>query len=112
MSGQELKSRLIARACVSAAEAAGHPAAMLRRGDPDGGVVYVKALARDGSATLYAQARAFDGPLGWRRVTGPTAEAEIDDRIARDANIDPDMWVVEVMDDAMAHPLDPPLLED
>jgi len=85
---------------------------VLRRGDPDAGIVYVKALARDGQATLYAQARDSDDALGWRYVMGPCPEAEIDERIDRDRRIDSDMWTVEVLDDAMRHPLDPQLIKD
>ena len=85
---------------------------VLRRGDPDAGLIYVKALARDGRATLYAQARQEDGELGWRRVTGPLPEAEIDERLDRDRRIDPDLWALEVLDDAMAHPLNPRLISD
>lgn len=85
---------------------------VLRRGDPDAGLVYVKALARDGQATLYAQARNNDGDLGWRHVMGPNPEAEIDERLERDRRIDSDLWTVEVLDDAMRHPLDPQLIQD
>ena len=109
MSG-ELSARLLAQACMRAAEARGLPAAALRRGDPDAGIVYVKTLARDGEATLFVQARDDEGVRAWRRMQGPAPEADIDAKLAREAEIDPDLWAVEVMDDEHRHPLDPKLI--
>jgi len=56
MSSDRLKSGLVVAACLNAAAAHGKPAVVLRKGDSDSGVVYLKTLARDGDATLYSQA--------------------------------------------------------
>lgn len=120
MAEARLRSDLIVAACLRAAAAAAHPAVMLRKGDPDSGAVLVKTLARDGAATLYGQASDFGqsadhaGDPAWRRLIGPdpAPEADVDARIAREAAIDPDIWVVEVMDDAHGHPLIPRILKD
>ena len=111
LSAPRLSSKLTAQACVRAAESLGHMAVILRRGDPDAGVLFVKALARDGSAALFGQTIDMSGAPAWRAVMpGPTPEAEIDDRLAREARIDPDIWIVEVLDDALRHPLNPELV--
>ncbi len=120
MAEARLRSDLIVAACIRAAVAAARPAVVLRKGDPDSGAILVKTLARDGAATLYGQASAYDqapehaGDPAWRRLTGPgpAPETEIDARIAREASIDPDIWVVEVMDDDHDHPLNPRILKD
>lgn len=106
----EIAARLLAQACLRAAAARGLPAAVLRRGDPDAGILYVKTLARDGQATLFVQTRDDDGLRAWRMMQGPAPEADIDAKLAREAEIDPDLWAVEVMDDEHRHPLDPKLV--
>lgn len=108
----ELGSRTIATACVRAATARGFMAAILRRGDPDRGVVYLKTLARDGASTLFIQTRDAVGRPAWRQAIGPEPrpEAEVDERLRREADVDPDLWAVEVMDDRHGHPLEPDLI--
>lgn len=114
MAEARLRSELTVAACLRAAGVAAHPAVVLRKGDPDAGMVLVKALARDGAAALFGQTRDADGEPAWRRLTGaaPAPEADADARIAREAAIDPDIWVVEVLDDACGHPLNPRILKD
>jgi len=109
MAEARLNAKLLAASCVRAASARALPAAVLRRGDPDAGAVFVKCLARDGRAVLYGQTRDLDGALVWRPLTGeaPVDEAAAEDRIAREASIDRDIWVVEVMTDSLDHPLAP-----
>jgi len=112
MSAGRLRSGLVASACLNAAAANGKPAVVLRRGDADSGMVFVKSMARDGQAVLYAQTVGRDGASGWRLAFGPAPERDVDARIEREANMDRDLWALEIMDDAMAHPLAPPLVED
>ena len=113
MSG-DLSAKLLVAACVRAAAAKGCHAMVLRRGDPDRGMVYVKVMNREGAATLFQTARDFDGRQGWRVTAGPAPkpEAEIDAKIFGDARIDPDLWAVEVLDDGLEHPLAPDFLAD
>lgn len=107
MTADRLSSRLIVDACLRAAAASGASGMILRRGDPDAGAVMVKAYDRQGRAVLYTQTSGFDGEAGWRQAAGPAPEMDIDERIDREARIDRDLWVVEVLDDALAHPLGP-----
>ena len=112
LSGERLSSKLVAQACLRAAETAGNMAVILRRGDPDSGALFVKALARDRQARLFGQTIDYDGSAAWRSLTGgaPAQETDIDARLAREAKIDPDIWVIEVLDDALEHPLRPKLV--
>mgnify|MGYP002637464373 CR=1 FL=1 len=111
MSGERLNAGLLVGACLRAAVAQGKLAAVLRKGDPDSGMIFVKALARNGTAVLYTQTRDDTGESAWRRAAGPAPEADIDQRLDREANIDRDLWAVEILDDALAHPLDPKLVD-
>ena len=108
----DLKARMLVQACIRAATFKTLPSVVLRRGDPDAGVIYVKVLARDGRAVLFVQTRDAAGAPAWRRSSGetPVPEADIDEKIDRDARIDSDLWAIEVLDDAFAHPLDPKLI--
>jgi hypothetical protein len=109
MSGRRLSAKLVAAACLNAAAFAGRPAVVLRKGDPDSGVIFVKVVARSGFATLYGQSRGDEDESDWRRTMGPdpVPEAEVDDRIAREQRFDPDIWALEIWDDSLAHPLEP-----
>ncbi|MGZ0186844.1 MAG: DUF1491 family protein [Alphaproteobacteria bacterium] len=109
MSGARLSAKLVASACLNAAAFAGRPAMVLRKGDPDSGIIFVKVLARNGFAALYEQSNGGAGEPAWRRTMGPdpVLEAEVDDRIARERRFDPDIWALEIMDDSLAHPLEP-----
>ena len=76
------------------------PAAVVRRGDPDGGTVLVKVNRFEAGVTVYSQATTLDGEPAWSRGTGPdpVAEADADAYIARQVARDPDVWVIEIED--------------
>src|SRR5262249_36328954 len=83
-------------------------AALVRRGDADAGAIYIKLARLDGSCQVYAPLSAYletmsSGALileegrAWEPVYSPeAAEAEADAYLARQANRDPDIWILEV----------------
>lgn len=78
------------------------PAYVTRRGDDTAGAVLVKAVQRDGTAVLLA--REYDlesGALAWMRRAA-AAERDVDAAVAREARVDPDLWVLEVEEPAEA----------
>ena len=80
-------------------EAAGSFATIARRGDPDAGAVAVKVFLGGRSARLYIESRDLDGAPIWREPLGDErAEPAIDQWLAREINIDPDLWIVEIED--------------
>ncbi len=86
-------------ALIRRVEQGGAFAMILRKGDPRAGAVLVKVLDRpNGAARLYAEATRGDGERVWMRPSQSEVEAELDRYIERAANIDPDIWVVEVDD--------------
>ena len=111
MTASRLGAGFLAGACLNAAASLGKPAVALRRGDPDAGVIFVKVLSRSGEAVLFGQAIDTDGESAWRQIAGPAAEADIDARIDREARIDRDLWALEILDDALEHPLKPKLTD-
>lgn len=84
------------------------PAFIVRKGDATAGAVLVKLNTLDGSATCYQ--RSFDLVSGERQwvVLAEGPEAEVDQKVARQREFDPDIWVIEVEDRTGRHMLDEP----
>lgn len=84
------------------------PAFIVRKGDATAGAVLVKLNTLDGSATCYQ--RSFDLVSGERQwvVLAEGPEAEVDRKVARQREFDPDIWVIEVEDRTGRHMLDAP----
>ena len=84
------------------------PATVVRKGDPDAGVVLVKINRFEQGVTVYAQASTMEDEPGWSRGTGPVpvTEAEADAYIARQVQYDPDVWVLEIEDRKGVYQLD------
>lgn len=84
------------------------PAFIVRKGDATAGAVFVKLNTLDGSATCYQ--RSFDLVSGERQwvVLAEGPEAEVDRKVARQREFDPDIWVIEVEDRTGRHMLDEP----
>lgn len=84
------------------------PAFIVRKGDATAGAVLVKLNTLDGSATCFQ--RSFDLVSGERQwvVLAEGPEAEVDQKVARQREFDPDIWVIEVEDRTGRHMLDEP----
>ncbi len=109
-------SRLTARFWVDAYLArlrlADIPAFVVAHGDDTAGAVLVKLATLDGRAEAFS--RSFDLMTGARRWMSLSAgpEPEVDATIARQRDMDPDLWVIEVEDRAGRHLLDQEGLAD
>ncbi len=88
------------------------PAYVLRRGDDTAGAVIVKTALLDGTAR--AKQRSFDPMTGTRVwvVLAEGPEAEVDAALARQAQRDPDLWLIEVESRTGHDLLDEPGLSD
>ena len=86
-------------ALIRRAELAGAFATVARRGDARAGSVLVKIYnPRSREATLYAGAWGKDGERMWMQPVDSRIESELDAYAARQADYDPDIWVVEIED--------------
>ena len=76
------------------------PAFVVRRRDPERGMVLVKINTLGEGCKVLTQVRDLDGRLGWLSALDGTlaSEAEADAYIARQVDRDPDLWVVEIED--------------
>lgn len=105
-----LKSEIWVKAYLRRCAGAGVPCAVVRRGDADAGVIYVKISRLDGTAALFGPAAAglADDATDrrWSLVAEAAADADIEARLVREALLDPDLWVVEIEDRQGRHFLD------
>ncbi|MDP6687923.1 MAG: DUF1491 family protein [Alphaproteobacteria bacterium] len=90
------------------------PAMVVRRGDNTAGAIFIKVNHLGPGCMVLAPASSMDssnlaGGRQWRRAMGDglVPEAEADAYIARQLNMDPDLWVLEIEDREGRH-----LLED
>lgn len=105
-----LKSEIWVKAYLRRASVAGSPGVVVRRGDADAGTIMIRVARLDGSCDLYAPAPAGlasdDGERRWTRIAAQANEADIEARLASEARLDPDLWIVEIEDRAGRHHLE------
>ncbi len=99
-----LKAEIWVKAYLRRCSASGVPAMVVRHGDDDAGAIFIKIAHLDGHASLYGPAPAgFDEGQTDRQWTlhldaAKATDAEADTYLARQAEFDPDLWIVEVED--------------
>ena len=110
---ERLRTELRVQAWLRRCAAAGLMATVARKGDADAGALFIKLNRfRDGcevfSGTLDGQGRP-----AWMRAIGPepVAERDADGYLARQAQYDPDLWVVEIEDPRGQFTFDEPVLK-
>jgi hypothetical protein len=76
----------------------GVPITVRRRGD-EAGTILLKINRLDGTADILTQAR-VDDKRAWNpaKPDGPMSEADAEGYLARQAEFDPDMWILEIED--------------
>jgi hypothetical protein len=107
-----LKSEIWVKAYLRRCRHEGVDAVLVRRGDADAGAIYIKVSRLDGNATLYGPApaglEAAREERRWALLSQrePAPEADSDAYLARQAEFDPDIWIVAVEDRQGRHFLD------
>lgn len=88
-------------------------AVISRHGDEDAGAIYIKLIRSRTDVTVYSPRTGPNGERGWGRGTGPepVAEYQADDYITRQANFDPDIWVLEIEDPKGLYGIDGPVFD-
>lgn len=97
MSEPRLKSEIWVKAQLRLCDVNLMPAVITRRGDADAGQVLVKVIGSRTACDLLARRFNDDGGRVWT-VVAHGAESDCDAYITREADIDPDLWVVEIED--------------
>ena len=110
-----LKADLWVMAYVRTCNATGAASYVVRKGDEHAGSIFIRISHLNGTSKLYAPAAAGLAEVAverrWSRRLQAT-DAEIDALIAREINIDPDLWLIEVEDRQGRHFLDEWLISD
>jgi hypothetical protein len=107
LSDARLPARLYIDACLRHCSQAGISLFVLRKGDPDRGVILLKASVNFHASRLYRQESDMAGRLVWVPIMEGAALSEADAQtyILRQTGRDPDLWVLEVETRDGANPL-------
>ncbi|CAA7622507.1 conserved hypothetical protein [Candidatus Terasakiella magnetica] len=100
MTEPRLKAKLWVHSVIRRCDLMGVPAMVAHKGDADAGAVLVKLNRGAAGCEVFTQVRDGNGEAAWLRATGsdPVAEAKADAYIARQRDIDWDLWVLEIED--------------
>lgn len=99
-----LRSDIWVKAYIRTCLTHGAHAVVVRHGDDDAGAIYIKISALDGTARAYGPAPAgLDAASierSWISITGDShaPERDVDEMLRREAEFDPDLWIIEVED--------------
>ena len=78
----------------------GHMCVVSRRGDPIAGQVFIEVDHLDGTVTLFTPApmasRKDDANLVFQRRFSRVEPAKVRERIMREGDFDPDLWVISL----------------
>jgi hypothetical protein len=113
-----IRSEIWVRAYMRRCQVAGVSVVVARRGDQQAGAVYLCINRLNGLVSLYGPAPAGIAETSIeRRWTNCFKQAEVSEGeaqsyLARQANIDPDIWIIEVDDKAGRHFLDEDAIEE
>lgn len=105
---ERLNTALWVQAHLWRCSAEGIPAYVVRKGEPESGMVVLKLALPGRRAKVFSQSRDLDGRLGWLAgLNGAEVdEHEADEYVARQIRRDPDLWVVEVESRTGEHPFE------
>jgi hypothetical protein len=107
-----LKTEIWVKSYLRRCSTAGAPAMVVRHGDDDAGAIFIKIAHLNGRAALYGPAPAgFDEGETDRQWTlhldpAKATDADVETYLARQAEFDSDLWIVEVEDRQGRHFLD------
>lgn len=104
-----IKAKIWAMAYIRRCSTNGVPAVIARRGQSDGGAIFIKINTLDGNVALYGPAPAGLDASSDNRMwvlclgEGSVSEADADSYLQRQAEFDPDIWIIEVEDRERRH---------
>jgi hypothetical protein len=113
-----LRAEFWVKAYIRRCAIAGAPAVVVRHGDDDAGAIFIKINRLDGTCLVFGPAPAgltgAESDRRWIPLLAPhgVGEREADNLLAREAEFDSDLWLVEVEDARGRHFLDGELDEE
>jgi hypothetical protein len=99
MSEDRLSTDLLVSAATRLAEKEGVPVTVVHRGDPNSGTLILKINLLNGTARVLTEVRDGDNRV-WTPATStdPVSDAAAEAYLSRQADIDPDVWLIEIED--------------
>ncbi len=92
-----LKSEIWIKAHIRRCQGEGAFAVIVRKGNAEAGAIAIKVYAGIGQARLLMQSMSIDGEMIWWDVFGELVEeGKVDKRLTSEADIDPDIWIIEI----------------
>lgn len=104
MSDERLPTDFMIAAQIRMASREGVPVTVRRRGDNSVGTIILKINLLNGTARVLAQAR-FNDEIVWNPVSriDPMSDLDAENYMNRQAEIDPDSWLLEIEDKQGRH---------
>ena len=95
-----LKTELWVKAQIRTCDVEMIPAVVVKRGDPDGGAVYLRLDRREEGCQLLSRTYGINGERIWHGPIGdgPLPPDKVDEYLRKQADFDPDFWVIEIDD--------------
>lgn len=95
-----LRSGIWVQAQLRLCDRATMPFVVERRGDPDAGAILIKLDRGGGNFLVLARGYDKNGQRLWVRATGdaPVSEVDADAYVKRQAEFDPDIWILAIED--------------
>ena len=95
-----LTTDVIVSAALRQAAICGIFAAILRKGDERAGTIFLEVEKSPSEMRLLARQMNYDNEYEWVCITGDgwVSHADIQDRLSREIEYDPDCWIISVQD--------------
>ena len=94
-----LKTDIWIKALIHRAQAGGAMATVAHKGDLQAGAVYVRVSTLDGKGALLCPMMGMDGQRVWHYILpAGTEDEQVEEKLGRERQRDPDAWVVEIED--------------
>ena len=105
-----LKSSLKVKAIIRSAQSNDLFATILRSGDKDNGIILLKLRRKGNQSILLGKVLSADGFYKWNDLfyneNNWVDEKDVDKRIEKEIDIDPDIWILEIETEKFWHPLE------
>ena len=100
-----LTTDIVVGAALRQAAGFGIFAAILRKGDARAGAIFVELEKSVNEFCLLARQLNYDDEYEWVCITGEgwVSHADIQDRLSREIEYDPDCWIISVQDLSLIH---------
>ena len=92
----KLKTHLLINAAMRLADQNVIPFYVMKKGDPDSGMIFIEVESSHSHSRLYCRSLNFEGHYEYRAISGdePLPRFEISDMIEREIGRDEDCWVI------------------